>query len=79
MDSIYDGLKHRKDNRKHLGFDYRGQILKRTLSNQMIGVSPILDGFIIRADGVMYGLVEAAKNVKKWFNYTIEKNETRFN
>ena len=44
--SIYWGIYNRKDLRLNLGFKYKGQVLKKTLSNQMFGVNPILDGFI---------------------------------
>ena len=34
--SIYWGIYNRKDRRLNLGFKYKGQVLKKTLSNQII-------------------------------------------
>ena len=49
--SMYWSIYNRKDERLHLGFKYKGKILKKTLSNQMFGANPVLD----RAHGMTVG------------------------
>lgn len=58
------------------GFDYKGQILKRTLSN-IIYQDPVKDGILSYFERVVYGLVESTKQIKNFFNYTVKKNNRR--
>lgn len=75
--SLYWQVYNRKDQRLHLGYKYKGQIMQRTLSNQMFGANPILDGFIARIDAFMYEHIEAVKQIKIFANPALDKNENR--
>lgn len=77
--SLYWSIYNRKDNRKHLGFRYKGRILEKTLSNQMFGANPTLDGFLARIDAYIYEHIEAVKQIKIFANPALDKNENRFN
>jgi hypothetical protein len=77
--SIYWGIYNRKDRRLNLGFKYKGQVLKKTLSNQMFGVNPILDGFIDYMESFIYEHIEAVKQIKIFANPALDKNENRLN
>lgn len=58
------------------GFNYKGQILKRTLSN-VIFKDPIKEGILQYFDTAIYGLIETTKQIKNFFNYTVKKNNRR--
>ena len=75
--SLYWQVYNRKDQRLHLGYRYKGQILQRTLSNQMFGANPTLDGFIARIETFLYEHIEAVKQIKIFANPALDKNENR--
>lgn len=77
--SIYWTVYNRKDERLHLGFKYKGQVLKKTLSNQMFGTNPIMDGFLSYMETFIYEHIEAVKQIKIFANIALDKNENRIN
>jgi hypothetical protein len=77
--SLYWSIYNRKDDRKHLGFKYKGTILAKTLSNQMFGANPTLDAFIAYLDAYIYEHIEAVKQIKIFANPALDKNENRLN
>ena len=77
--SIYWTVYNRKDQRLHLGFMYKNNILRKTLSNQMFGANPIMDGFLSYMEQFVYEHIEAIKQVKIFANPALDKNENRIN
>ena len=77
--SVYWTANNRKDKRLHLGFYYKGNVLKKTLSNQMFGSNPILDNFLSRIERYVYEHIEAVKQIKIFANPALDKNENRLN
>jgi len=77
--SIYAPLFNRKDQRLHLGFKYKNQVLKKTLSNQMFNANPTLDAFLAYMEVYIYEHIEAIKQVKIFANPALDKNENRIN
>jgi hypothetical protein len=73
--NIYDIRDSFNDNLPN-GFDYKGQILKKTLSN-VIFRDPVKEGILNYFERVVYGLVESTKQIKNFFNYTVNKNNKR--
>lgn len=69
----------RNDKRLHMGFDYKDQILKRTTSNQLWGVSDLLDKLLNNLNSILYNLVESVKQIKVWNNPALDKHENKFN
>lgn len=78
-DSPYRAALTRKDSRLHLGFDYKNVIMAKTLSNQMFGVSPELDGLIKGVNDVVYELIENVKQIKIFNNVALDKYENKVN
>ena len=66
-----------KDNLLHVGFDYSGQVMKRTLSKQMFRTNATLLRFIADVDAVVYELIENVKRIKTFGNPALDKNERR--
>ena len=77
--SIYWTAYNRKDKRLHLGFYYKGTVLKKTLSNQMFGSNPIFDNFLSRIERYVYEHIESVKQIKIFANPALDKNENRLN
>lgn len=77
--SPYYKLKHRKDNIKNIGFNYKGKILVRTLSAQMFDKNPYLTALIIKLEDILFFMFESVKSIKVFGNYAMEKNEKRIN
>ena len=77
--SLYQTVYNRKDKRLHLGYMYKGNLLKRVLSNQMFGANPLLDAFIAYIERYIYEHIEAVKQIKIFANPALDKNENRIN
>lgn len=74
-ENIYDIRDSVNDN-LYNGFDYKNQILKRSLSN-VIYRDPVKEGILHYFNRVVYGLVETTKQIKNFVNYTVKKNNRR--
>lgn len=77
--SLYQTVYNRKDNRLHLGYKYKNNLMKRVLSNQMFGANPVLDEFIAYLEAYLYEHIEAVKQIKIFANPALDKNENRLN
>lgn len=77
--SIFRHIYERKERRLHLGFDYKGQILKKTMSGQMFGVNETLDRFLENIDDILYEHIEAVKQIKVFANPALDKYERKIN
>lgn len=77
--SIYWTIYNRKDRRLHLGFMYKGNVLRKTLSNQMFAASPTLTNFLAYLESYVYEHIEAVKQIKIFANPALDKNENRIN
>lgn len=76
-DSIYRPIYKRRESLLHTGFDYKGQILKRTLSSQMFNVNETLTTYITNLESIVYEWVEAVKQIKIHANPAIDKYENK--
>lgn len=73
QESLYKKANTRLTRLKNTGFDYKGKLFRRSMS-PLIFADPkraeILDEF----EKIMYFLVEKAKAVKTFYNYTVNKD-----
>jgi len=77
--SIYRDLYSRREKRLHLGFNYKDQILKRTLSSQLFEVNTLLTTYISNLEKIVYEWVEAVKRIKTHVNPAVDKYENKIN
>ena len=77
IDSPYTAIKQSKDSLLHVGYDYRGKVLKRTMSRQMFRTNETLLGFLDYVDKTVYELIECVKRIKTFANPAMDKNERR--
>jgi hypothetical protein len=73
--NLYDVRDSQNDN-LYNGFDYRDQILRRSLSN-VIYRDPVKEGILSYFERVVYGLIESTKGIKNFVNYTVKRNNKR--
>ena len=78
-DSIYRPIYERREKRLHRGYDYKDNIMKNTLSNQMIGANPDLDTFIKSINDIVYNWIESVKQIKIFANPAVDKYENKIN
>jgi hypothetical protein len=78
-DSIYKETYRRKDRRLNLGFDYKDQILRKSLSSQMFNVNSTLDKFLKDINDIIYNWIESVKMIKTHCNPHVDKYENRLN
>lgn len=77
--SSYNYNKHHvHDVYKNLGYDYRGNIFKRTTSEELWG-NPKLKSMILKIENIIIFLIEHTKMIKKSFSIAHEKNTSNIN
>ena len=77
VDSPYTKMKQSRDVLLHTGYDYREQVLRRTMSKQMFRTNKTLTGFLDRIGEVIYDLIENVKRIKTFANPALDRNERR--
>ena len=75
--SIYRPIFERREKRTNVGFNYKGKILKNTLSTQMFGAHPLLDYLLEQVESIVYEWVEAVKQIKIAANPALDKYENK--
>lgn len=71
-------LEHRNDRILHIGYDYRGKVLKRTLSKVMF-IEKKREAILNEIEKIVDFLIDSVKHIKKAYNYALEKNYRDFN
>lgn len=79
INTFWYKVRHRNDDIKHKGFDYRnGQLLRKTLSNVLYldaKRTVLLDAY----SNVLEYIVDYIKMIKKTYNWTLDKYYRDFN
>lgn len=76
-DSIYRPIYKRREARKNTGFDYTGQILKKSMSSQLFGANAALDFFLGQLEKIVHIWVETVKQIKINANPALDKYEDK--
>ena len=77
-DSIYNATYSRNEKLNGLGYQYKGNIFKRTMSSYLFK-DPTRAGILEQFERVMYFLVEKVKTIRTYYNYTVPKDYTKIN
>ena len=77
-ESYYKATYLFKQDLKNVGFDYSGNILNKTCSKYLFQ-NENLSSFLTKINSLLYHLVESAKYVRIYINYTVEKDCTYIN
>lgn len=76
--SLYKVSENRLNKLKNRGYDYKGKILKRTLSSYIYR-DPKREEILDQFEKSLYFIVQQIKTIKTFFNYTVDKDYTDFN
>lgn len=76
--SFKDYLEHRKDDLQNLGFDYRDQMLMRSLP-AIFFKEYKRAAFLFKIEKILNYTVDHVKSLKKTFNYILPKHYRNFN
>jgi len=68
----------RRDEGRQLGFDYRDQLMSRSLSSFMFGDKK-RDDMIAKLNDLFVYMIDSVKNIKKTFNFAIKRNSRNIN
>lgn len=63
----------------HQGFDYKGQILKRTMSPAMFTSNKTLYDYLMRLDDIIYEMFNNTKRIKSFYSWGRDKFDRSFN
>jgi hypothetical protein len=78
-DSFYRKIFESSEERIDTGYDYsKNGLISKFVSPTMFG-NPRLAEFLNRIDDMLIELTDSVKRVQFFFNYTIEKNDRRYN
>jgi hypothetical protein len=78
-DSIYRPTFKRRELRVGLGFDYKDQILKKSMSSQLFGINSTMDSYLSYLNKIVYEWVESVKQIKIFANPAVDKYEDKIN
>lgn len=78
MNSIYDKTTSRHDKINNIGFDYEGNIFKRTMSGYLFQDEERAE-ILSRFEEIVFFLIEKVKLIKTFYNYTVSKNYRKLN
>ncbi len=76
--TIWERISHRHDSIKYIGFDYRGNILKKTISPIFYN-DPKRAAILQYIENILSHLVDHIKMIKKSYNWAVPKNYRDFN
>jgi hypothetical protein len=78
-DSLYNKILTDFEERKSMGYDYmKNGLISKFVSPLLFG-NPRLETFLNKLDGIFIELTESVKRIQFYTNYTIDKNDKRFN
>ena len=77
-ESLYLKARTRLTRLKNTGFDYRGKLFRKSMS-PLLFADPKRAEILDEYEKVMYFLVEKAKLIKTFYNYTVNKDYKNLN
>ncbi|MFW6243102.1 MAG: hypothetical protein ACOC2W_02990 [bacterium] len=71
ISELYD-LNHRNDNDLNIGYNYKDNVLKDSLSKQLFN-NDITNGFILHLQKMVALTIDSNVILRNWFNHTVSK------
>ena len=72
--SYYDFIVTKNDNIPNKGFDYEGNIFKKSLSNITYNGDSNRSTILASIEKVVFNMIESVKRIKNFKNYMVPKN-----
>jgi hypothetical protein len=77
-ESLYDAANSRREKLNGLGYNYKGNIFRRTISSYIF-VNSTRASILEKFETLVYFLLENVKTIKTYYNYTVPKNYRKIN
>ena len=77
-ESLYQISRTRLTRLKNTGYDYKNKIFEKSLSPYILRDDNRKD-ILSQYEKIVYFLIEKAKYIKNFFNYTVDKNYKQLN
>lgn len=74
----YQNAKHKNDDFKNLGYEYRGKLLQKTTSPEL-WANPIQIPFYARIESLIVFVLEQVKMIKKIYSIAHSKDDLKIN
>lgn len=74
---LYD-LNHRHDNNLNQGFDYKDEVLKKSLSRRIFD-NDIANNFFLQLQSMISLTIDSNVILRNWFNHTVSKYYDKHN
>jgi len=72
--SYYDFIASQNDKRGNIGYDYEGNIFRKTMSRLVYNGDENRSSILSKMEKVIFNLIEKTKDIRNFFNYTVPKN-----
>ena len=70
--SFYDTLIHKQDDLKNVGYDWRPNLMKKSLSNYLLGNDDV-DAVVTQYTKLLSYIVDVIQQIRKTINYAVDK------
>lgn len=70
--------KHYQDNYPNLGYDYRGNIFKNTISKGILK-NTVNNSILLYVETMIIDLIDKVKQIRTYFMISVDKNERNLN
>lgn len=78
-DSVFRTALSRGETTKHTGYDYKGKILKNTMSGRMFTSNKTMYDFLAKLDSTIYETFEQIKSIRGFYSIARGINDRKFN
>ena len=70
---------HRKETKENRGYDYKGNIMRNTMSKAMLGTNKTVYDFVMQLENVVDSLVDSVKSIHVFTSIARDKNDRSLN
>lgn len=70
--------RHSNDVLKNLGFEYKGELFKRSVSKEIFS-NPLIVPLLLKIEELLFWCIEQTKSIKKQYAITYNKNNNKLN
>jgi len=77
--SAFKSALYRKCTNKYLGYDYKGKILKNTMSEKMFTSNNFIYEYLMHIDDMLYEIFNGVKSIRNFMSISRDKHDRDMN
>jgi len=77
--SVFKSELYRKCTNKYLGYNYKGKILKNTMSEKMFTSNNTLYEYLMHIDDILYEIFNGIKSIRNFMSISRDKHDRDMN